>query len=232
MRQRYRAQMQITKGALWLLFAEGGLSLTYLLLGADSRALMADWLVATSDSVWHQGKIWTLVTSPLLKVDLLSLLFHGLILWLFVPTLERWWGTWRFLKFALWTSLIGTVVGTLAGLALGGPAVIAGLDPFIYATFVAFGMLYADQHVQFFGVLPMTGKQLMIGIIAFVALFVVLGQEWAQGAAFAAAMGLAWILTNGRWTPRLWWLRRKQKRLRRHLKLVRDDEKPPKKWMN
>jgi membrane associated rhomboid family serine protease len=233
MDRRYRAQMQITRGAMWLLFAEGGLSLTYLLLGEESRALMADWLVASTDSVWREGKIWTLVTSPLLQVELLSLIFHGLILWLFVPTLERWWGTWRFLKFALWTSLAGTAAGTLAGLVVSGPSYVAGLDPFIYAAIVAFGMLYADQPVQFFGVLPMTGRQLMIGIVVFAALFVILGAEWVLAAAFAASMGLAWILTNGRWTPRIWWLRRKQKKLRRHLKLVRDDDDPPpKKWMN
>ena len=61
MDRRYRAQMKITRGALWLLVAEAGLSLTYLLLGEESRALMADWLVASSDSVWRQGKVWTLV---------------------------------------------------------------------------------------------------------------------------------------------------------------------------
>jgi hypothetical protein len=77
----------------------------------------------------------------------------------------------------------------------------------------------------------MTGKQLMIGIIAFVSLFVLIGQEWALGVSYAAAMGLAWLLTNGKWTPRIWWLRRKQKKLRRHLRVVRDDD-DPKHWIN
>jgi len=225
------SQMRITPGALWLLFAEGGLSLVYMMLDDESRGLIVQWLAATTHNVWGQGKIWTLVTGPLLQIELLVLIFHALILWLFVPTLERWWGTKRFLKFALWTSLAGTVAGTLAGLALPGDAHIGGLDPFIYASIVAFGILYADRPVQFFGVLPMTGKQLMIGIIAFASLFVLIGQEWAVGASYAAAMGLAWVLTNGKWTPRIWWLRRKQKKLRRHLRVVRDDD-DPKHWIN
>ena len=231
MPRRRFAQMKITRGALWLLIAEGVVSLVFLLLKEESQLLMADWFVASADSVWHQGKVWTLVTSPLLKGELFSLIFHGLILWMFVPTIERWWGTKRFLKFAMWTSLAATSAGTIAGLVVPGDAAIAGLDPFIYASIVAFGMLYADQKVQFFGVLPMTGKQLMIGIVAFVTLFVVLGQEWALGASYGASMGLAWILTNGKWTPRLWWLRRKQKKLRKHLRVVRDDD-DPKRWMN
>jgi membrane associated rhomboid family serine protease len=175
--------------------------------------------------------VWTLVTSPFLQPELLSLIFHALILWMFVPTIERWWGTARFLKFAAYTSVTGTVVGTLVGAFLPGNYVIAGLDPFIFSTFIAFGILYADRPVQFFGVLPMTGKQLMIGICAFTALFILIGQDWALGAAYIASMALAWLLVTGKWTPKLWWLRRKQKKVRKHLKLVKDDD-DPKHWLN
>jgi hypothetical protein len=42
--------------------------------------------------------------------------------------------------------------------------------------------------VQFFGVLPLTGRQLMYGYLAFLLLFVVL-QQSGRRAAFAAAMG-------------------------------------------
>jgi len=229
--RRFFAGARITQGALYLLFTEVGLSLVYLMSKTDVRAEIASWLVATPKTVWADFKIWTLVTSGVVEIDFVSLIFHGFILWMFVPTLERWWGLKRFLLFALWTTLASTVVGTLVGYGLGQHVAVAGLDGFIYGSIVAFGVLYADQPVQFFGVLPMTGKQLMIGITAFVALFVVLGQQWSQGAGWASSMLLAWLLTNGKWTPRLWWLKRKQKKLRRHLRLVKDDD-DPKKWLN
>ncbi len=194
---------------------------------------MATWLVATGHGVWGQGKVWTLATSPLLEPEPLTLLFHGLILWMFVPTIERWWGTKRFLRFALYTSLAGTAAGTIAAAFLPGGGAIAGLSPFVFASIVAFGVLYSDRPVQFFGVLPMTGKQLMIGIVAFNALFVLLGRQWALGAAYAASMALAWLLVSGKWTPKVWWLRRKQARLRRKLKVMKGGaDSPPKKWMN
>jgi membrane associated rhomboid family serine protease len=225
-------QTRITPGALYLLIAEATVSLIFLMLHDAQKAEMASWLVATTESVWQQGKIWTLVTSPLLAPEFIALLFHGLILWLFVPVLERWWGLKRFLLFALYTSLAGTVAATLFGFFLAGGGGVSGLDPFIFASIVAFGVLYGDQKVQFFGVIPMTGRQLMLGMIVLAFLIVVVGQRWSHGAAYAGAMGMAWLLTNGKHTPRLWLLRRKQSRVRRKLEVLRGGKGDRDKWIN
>jgi membrane associated rhomboid family serine protease len=226
------AGMRITRGALYLLFAEVGLSLIYLASQPAVKAQMESWLTATPHQVWGAFKLWTLVTSPLLQTDVLGLLLDGLLLWMFLPQLERWWGTNRFLRFALYTSLAGTIGGTLVGLLIGREAAISGLAPFVYSSIVAFGVLYANQQVQFFGVLPMTGKQMTIGIIGFVTVFIVIGQEWAKGAAYASAMLLSWLLTTGRWNPRLWLLKLRQRRARRHLQVVRGGNDKAKKWVN
>lgn len=224
-------QTRITRGALYLLIAELGLSLLFLISSSELKSQLAQWITASSWQVWHELKLWTLVTSPLMHSELIALLFHGFMLWLFIPVLERWWGTRKFLLFALWTSLAGTLAGTLAGLLLHDGTPVMGLDPFIYACIVAYGLLYADQKVQFFGVLPMTGRQLMIGMIAVAALFTLLGSRWVHGAAYAGAMLLAWLMVSGKWNPRLWYLRWKHKRLRRHLKVVREDDER-RKWVN
>ena len=49
-------------------------------------------------------------------LGMIVLIFQALLLWLFVPQLERWWGTKRFLTFAALTSLAGSVAGTLTRL--------------------------------------------------------------------------------------------------------------------
>lgn len=213
-------QLRITRGALILLFLQVGLSLVWLMSDLGVRADLVDALAATPESVWREGKVWTLVTGAILETSFASLLFGALILWWFVPTLERWWGFKRFLVFAAATSLAGTVVGTLAGLATGRDAMIAGYDPFQYASIVAFGILYARQPVQFFGVLPMTGRQLMFGIIGFVALFVLLGRQWELGAAYVASMTTGALLASGKWSPRLWWYRWRHNRVRRKLEVL------------
>ncbi len=221
--------LRITRGAMIIAFLEVGLSLVWLLADKSSRLVLERWLVATPESVWSLGKVWTLATSALLETALLSLVLQLLVLWSLVPTLERFWGTPRLLRFAAATSIAGTVAGTLCGLALGREFPITGLDPFIYGSIVAFGIIYKTQQVQFFGVLPLTGRQLMYGFLGFAFLFVVLQGLWEQGAAFAGAIAVAALLLSKRASPAILWKRWRLQRMRRHLKVVRDE---PEKWLN
>ena len=233
-------QGKITKGCLYLLAGLVGLSFFFLLSKGEMRTEIARFAAATGESVWIDFKLWQIFTSPFLEVDFVSVLFQGFMLWMFLPSLERWWGTKRFLKFAAYTSITGVVVGTLVAVlvpSIPNISAITGLDPLIYASIIAYGTLFANEPIRFFGVIPMTGRQLTIGITGFMLVMVVIGQAWAEGAAFVSAMVAAWLLTNGNWTPKIWLLKRKQKRLRRHLKVVRDGEKPkkgakPTKWLN
>lgn len=227
----------ISKGAMYLLFATVGVSLVFLISGEGAQADLASWLIATDESVWGGFRFWQLVTSPLLEPNLISLLFEGLMLWMFLPALERWWDTKRFLFFAAYTSIPAVLVGTLVGHLIGGQDLvkvggvaiagtpISGLDPFIFAGIAAYGVLFSKRKVQFFGVLPMTGKQLAIGISLFTLAFILIGQAWAEGAAMATAMIIAVLVTTGKLAPRLWWLKWRQKRIRSRLKVVDGDKK-------
>jgi membrane associated rhomboid family serine protease len=230
-RRRFSADsLRITRGALVVAGLEIGLSLVWLLCDHDARATILDWLAATPSNVWRHGRVWTLATGALLEPDFLALLLHAVVLWSFVPTLERFWGTARFYRFVAITSLVGTTVGTAVGLAIGHDLPILGLSPFIYASIVAFGIVYARQPVQFFGVLPLTGRQLMYGFLGFVLLFVVLQQKWEDGAAFAAAMIAAAAMTSKRWSPGLAWKRWRIARARARLTVMEGGApKPPRK---
>jgi membrane associated rhomboid family serine protease len=233
-RKSFLADATITRGALILLIASSAVSLLYLLASGWFQAEMSDVLSATGASLWQQGRVWQVVTSPMLEPSFVSLLFQGLMLWMFLPTLERWWGMKRFLRFALYTSVTGVAVGSLVGVVLGGEYArvpLHGLDPFVFAALLAFGVLYAAQPVKFFGAIPMTGRQLAIGIIGVTAVLLVLGQRWVEGAANASAMLLAYVMTSTRSSPKLLWLKWKQKRIRSRLGVVDGGKKDPK-WMN
>jgi membrane associated rhomboid family serine protease len=239
--------MRITRGALIVLGLEVGLSLVYLAGDKAIRGLFEHYLMATPANVFVHGRVWTLATGVFVEPKLLALLLHVLVMWMFVPTLERFWGTARFYRFVAITSLVGTAAGCGVGYALGEiPAVIGGLDPFVkggldpfvYAAIVAFGIVYARQPVQFFGVLPLTGRQLMYGILAFLALAIALSQRWADGAAYATAMIAAAILTSKRWSPALAWKRWRIARARARLTVMSGGKArsaPPRdehKWLN
>lgn len=220
--QRSRfAGLRITRGALIVAGLELGLSLVWLLSDGATKRLLQDWLGATPANVFEHGRVWTLATGAFLEPHFIALVLHMSVLWMFVPTLERFWGTARFYRFVAITSLAGTVAGCALGLAtheMGVP--IGGLDPFIYASIVAFGIVYARQPVQFFGVLPLTGRQLMYGILAFLAFSVVIQRHWAYGAAYGAAMLAAAIVTSKRWSPGLAWKRWRIARARSRLKVM------------
>lgn len=220
MKRRFQfSNLGITRGALVVLGLELGVSLIWLLSKQDARATIAEWGIASPSNVFEHGRVWTLLTSPLIETKFISLLMLAFVLWMFIPTLERFWGTARFYRFVLATSLAGTLCGTFVGWLLGTDYPITGLSPFLYASFVAFGIVYAKQPVQFFGVLPLTGRQLMYGILGFLALFVVLQRLWAEGAAFAGAMLVAALMVS-KFSPGLAWKKWRIQRARAKLTVM------------
>jgi membrane associated rhomboid family serine protease len=223
------SQVKITRGALIVLGLQVGMSLVWLLSNASAKAALGEWLVASPSQVFERGRVWTLVTSPALEIDFLALLLSALMLWMFVPTLERFWGTPRFFRFVAITSVAGTVAGCLMGYATGKDFPILGLSPFTYSAVVAYGIIYARQPVQFFGVLPLTGRQLMYGFLGFLVLFISLQGLWEKGASFAAAMLAAAIMTSKRWSPGLALKRWRIARARAKLSVIEGGApKPPK----
>jgi hypothetical protein len=60
----------------------------------------------------------------------------------------------------------------------------------------------------------------MYGFMGFLLLYVVLQTRWEQGAAFAAAMIAAAILTSKRWSPGLAWKRWRIARARARLSVI------------
>jgi membrane associated rhomboid family serine protease len=233
---RLQLRGRLTRGAAWLV---GIVAVPFLLLlfgNAAFKQSMLEWLLLTPYAAFHDFQLWKLATSAVIypQSAALALLLDGLMLFLFVPTIERWWGTKRFITFVIATSLVGNFAAAAVGFALAPGVPLFGLGPFIFASVVAFGVLFADQPVQLFGVMPIKGKSLAIGAVALQALMVLLEREWVRGAGAFAAMGLAYIMTSGGWTPNLWWLKLRKWRLRRKLGVLEGGKKPPdkQKWIN
>jgi membrane associated rhomboid family serine protease len=227
-------QSRITRGALVVLVLEAAMSIVWLFADDGAKASLLDWVAASPTSAFDHLHVWTLATSPLLEVNFVQLIMSGLILWMFVPTLERFWGTPRFYRFVAITSIAGTIGGCLVGLATHTPVPIVGLGPFTYAAIVAFGITYPKQQVMFSFYIKLTGRQLMFGFLALITLVITLQQKWEEGGAYAAAIGAAALLTSRTVNPGLAWKRWRIKRARARLTVLeggkpkRDEQR----WVN
>lgn len=230
---------RLTPVVAWIIGINVGVFLVWLFAGHEAQALIARWLVLTPASLL-EGHVWKLVTTSLFNLNAIAFLFDLLMLWLFIPILEQLWGRKRFIRFALITTVVGNLAAALVGIAFGagaGATPIVGLSPFVYATIAAYGVAYAEQPIQFFGVVPMKGKILAIGTAVFVLISVLLNRDWINGAGYFTGMALGWAMTGGRWTPRLWMLQWRRSRLKKRYTVLdggmREPKRPPeKKWLN
>ena len=234
---RIRLGPRLTPVVTWLIGINVATFLLYVFATAEVKAGLLRWLVLTPGAL-AAGEVWKLVTTIFFNDEGVAFFLDILVLWLFVPTLERAWGRRRFLTFFAVTSLVGNLVAALFGVAFGPHAVpIIGMGPFIYGAIAAFGVEWAEQPVQFFGVIPMKGKTLAIGVSVVMLLAVALNGDWLHGAGYLGAIAAALVFAG--WSPRVWLLRlrraRQKWRLRKYTVLRggagrRDGDKP--RWMN
>ncbi len=211
--------LKLTRAAKIILAVVVVTSIGFLLCGQATRLQILEWTMPTGSSVWRSGRIWTLVTGPLLELDIIWLVLLTFIL-LSLPQLESFWGTNRMLRFVGFTALAGSVGGTLVGLVIGSERGVLGVAPVGFALQIAFGVVYINQPMRLFGAIQITGRQMLYGTLAVVVLFVLLQSLWVQGGAFAGAIGMAFWLTSRRHNPRVLWTRWQLRRSRSHLSLV------------
>ena len=228
-------RLRITPGAFYVIAIEIAVSLLWLLSNVELRAQITEYAVSSPSQVFEHLRVWTIVTSNFLEPSFINLLLHAVMMWMFVPTLERFWGTARFIRFFAITTLVGQAAGLVMGYTLGRDVPITGIGPFILASIVAYGIIYAKQQAHFFGVLPLSGRQLMWGFLVLNALFVGLQQFWELAAALAAASIAAALMCSKKGSPGLAWKRWRLARARKKLSVIDGGKKRSKdeqKWLN
>jgi membrane associated rhomboid family serine protease len=229
----------LTRVCAWFIAVTVAAFLFYLFAGKATQQQLIEWGALTGDSLLR-GHVWKLATTVLIQGSGLTFFFDVLMLWMFVPALERFWGERRFLIFSGVTLLAGNLLAVGVELLLGGPyrlRPIVGITPLIYASIVAFGVVYANQPVQLFGVFPIKGKILAIGTTGVLLLFLLLEQDWIAGASYFGAIGAALAITGGVITPNLWWLKWRRWRIQRRYKVIDGGAGPrrspdKKQWLN
>lgn len=187
--------IMVTCGAMYLveLVAVNWLSLRVMI---DVLAL---WPSRVVGSYW----VWQLLTYAWLHhpSDPTHLLFNLLGLWLIGAMLEQRWGSWPFVKFYLLTAFWGGVAVVLSHVLFGLDAPVLGASAAVDALLVAFGILYPEMPIWFFGILPLKGKHFVIILVGLQLLFAAAKLDGISVAAHLGGMAAGALLVTGLWRP-------------------------------
>jgi membrane associated rhomboid family serine protease len=148
-----------TPGVKWLLVINTAIFVvSYLTAGTGLQELFR-MLSLAPVAVLQSFAIWQLFTYQFLHGGFLHLLFNMLTLWMFGTTLERDWGTRRFLKYYLFCG-VGAGLCDVAVNALIGNwnTRTIGSSGAVYGLLLAFGVLYPNVTVLFNFLFPLKAK--------------------------------------------------------------------------
>ncbi len=232
----------LTKLNKGILIATGVCFLLASILKAIGAFSLVSVLGLSASGLFH-GLVYQLVTYPFVEVQLMSVLFNGLVVWFIGSELEAQWGTKIYLRFLLLVVAGVGLIFTLVNLVFffGTPmysASLHGLSGINFALLIAYSLLFPDRQMAFMMIFPVRARTfcwILAGIEAYLAIFSSLSTSWAH----LLAMGVSFLIIHFQTNPLVrnvlhaTWKPRSGSRSggKKHLYVVKDDDqKPPKYW--
>ncbi|MBC7742617.1 MAG: rhomboid family intramembrane serine protease [Bdellovibrionaceae bacterium] len=198
---------------------------------------ISSWLILHPDHVIEKFWVWQLVTYMFFHATTsLHIVFNGIMLWFFGSELEKHWGGKFFtvyyfvcgigaaLVYCFGVSIYAAVTGARTPLLIP----ILGASGALFGLLVAYGMVFADRVIYFWGLFPMKAKYfaMLAAAIDFSSLLTTgfAGSEVAYLAHLGGALvGFLFLMGHARW--KLSQNKAKLKKKSSSLRLVVDNEK-------
>lgn len=139
--------------------------------------LMALWPIGTG--YFH---LWQPITYMFMHAGLDHIFFNMFALWMFGYILENYWGTRRFLFYYF---VCGVGAGLL-NLLFAGVNPTVGASGAVYGILLAFGMLFPEERIYLYFLLPIKAKWFVIG---YAVIELLLGVSSMDGIAHFAHLG-------------------------------------------
>ena len=112
------------------------------------------------NAIWTgRFRVWQLVTYMFMHEGFDHIFFNMFALWMFGSVLENCWGWKRFLFFYM---VCGIGAG-LVNLLVPGWGLTVGASGAIYGLLLAFGMLFPNEYIYLYFLLPIKAKWFVIG---------------------------------------------------------------------
>lgn len=129
-----------------------------------------------------QFRLWQLVTYMFMHANWSHILFNMFALWMFGYVLENYWGSRRFLFYYLFCG----IGAGLCNLLVPGWYLTVGASGAVYGILLAFGMMFPNERIYLYFLMPIKAKWFVIGYAA-IELFE--GFFHADGVAHFAHLG-------------------------------------------
>jgi len=187
------------------------------------------------------GQIWRLVSYSLLHQGVGHLVGNLLLLYFFGLDIEKQFGARRLLTITLYCVLGGGILASLSaliGLSPSNPVI--GASGGALGLLVCWCLLNARRTIRLFGILPLTGQQLLLLSVGLEVLLAVSPGGASSSATHLGGMITGWALITGAANPkrlqqklRLSTLRRKMKRNRKpNLNVIKGGKSKDDRWIN
>ena len=200
-----------------------GLFLAFAVLGHTSLGgYVYSKLVLNPYQAIYSGEVWRVFTYGFLHDanSPLHVIFNGLMLYMIGPQLEDRWGEKRFLLFILCAVLLGGLFVCLSFILGLSSSYVVGFSAATIALLIAWGLTYPQNQMYVFGILPLTGRQMVYGTIGLEVIFSV-SSNGISSAAHFGGIATAFIFTMGWYKPQrlkqLW----NQAKIKRNMRIVR-----------
>jgi membrane associated rhomboid family serine protease len=176
---------RMTRAVQWFLALNIGVYFLQLtLFGSD-----AIYSALALDPSRFPGNWWTVLTYMFVHAWLAHLAFNMFTLWMFGPRLEQVWGTRSFVQFYLWCGLGGGI----AHLVFAQHSSVIGASGAISGVLVAYALLWPDEEVYLFGVIPMKSRWLVAAMIGTNIIFALSPGSGIDWTAHVGGMAFGWL---------------------------------------
>jgi membrane associated rhomboid family serine protease len=147
----------------------------------------------------YSFELWRVITYAFLhdSTSPLHVIFNALILYMVGTPLEERWGEKRFFIFIFVAILLGGACVCLSFLCGLTHASVVG---FSAATIGPWGLTFSTQNIYVFGVLPLTGKQLVYVTVGLEIIYAVSSNKISSAAHFGGIIA-GFIFTLGLYKP-------------------------------
>ena len=139
-------------------------------------------MLALNSVATGRFRIWQLFTYMFMHANWSHIIFNMFALWMFGYVLENYWGSRSFLVYYL---VCGIGAG-LCNLLVPGWGLTVGASGAVYGILLAFGMLFPEERIYLYFLMPIKAKWFVIGYAA-IELFE--GLFFADGVAHFAHLG-------------------------------------------